>query len=35
MQQGVRTLMQDANEKAFKGFTDVKATLGDSGKVIP
>jgi type II secretory ATPase GspE/PulE/Tfp pilus assembly ATPase PilB-like protein len=24
MQQGMRTLMQDAIEKAFKGFTDVK-----------
>ena len=24
MQQGMRTLMQDAVEKAFKGFTDIK-----------
>jgi hypothetical protein len=24
MQQGMRTLMQDAVEKAFKGFCDIK-----------
>ena len=33
MQQGMRTLLQDAIEKAFKGVTDIKQAQGDRGEV--